>query len=643
MTNDAQESSQSCASFFSSFGDFSLQNKEILDIRISFLLSALQYDPKLSGYYFGTQNGSFVAAFNQQIPTANKYYPSDRSKPLPADTAYSVRIIDQGATPPTDIWYYKNKDLETIATDVMPKTGFPPNLRDWYLYDPRNRLWYQGVEKEKAFYWTYLYSFYPVFERGITAATPIFNSQKEIIAVAGADITFSSLSEFLLAQKIGKTGRVFILEKTGEILLPTETPSTLSGISHETVASAYQEFSTNQKLNFILKQKGIRYLVHIDTLPVVPRRELLIAIIVPLSDYASNLIDTQKQVMLISIAILIISALIIVYFSKRVSSPIVKLATEVDKIRQLDLESETRITSHIKEIRLMDASIAAMRLALRSFGRYVPKEIVKQLIHKGQEITLGGEKKELTVFCSDITGFTTITESCSTETLISLLTEYFDELSKIILEHEGTIDKYIGDGIMAFWGAPLEVKDHAIKACEAALYCQDKLNELNQKRKKEGKPEFKTRFGINTGVVTVGNVGATDRLNYTVIGDPVNITFRLQDIDRIYHTVIIISENVYVNLKNQFLVRPLDYTSVKGKKEKIKIYELVAKKEGDKRILATPEQIELCTAFTKAYEAFGRHEYQLAKNLFEAIHQKFPSDFPTHFYLERIHNLEKHP
>jgi adenylate cyclase len=339
---------------------------------------------------------------------------------------------------------------------------------------------------------------------------------------------------------------------------------------------------------------------------------------------------------LIILAILLLSSLIVIYFSKRISSPIVTLAEEVKKIRDLELESEVRVKSNIKEIFLMDNAIAAMRIALRSFARYVPKKIVKDLIGIGEEIAIGGEKKEITILFSDISGFTTIAESCPIDLLIQLLGEYFDTMSKIILESQGTIDKFTGDGIMAFWGAPISLPNHALRACTAALLCSALLVKFNEDRRKKGLPEFPTRFGINTGTVIVGNIGTSDRINYTVIGDAVNTTARLQEIDKIYHTTIILSEDTYAEVKEEFVVRPLDVIAVKGKKEKIKIFELVAKKGGEKEILATPEQIELCHSFNEGFEAFQRKDFKLALSFFQEIQRKYPEDFPTKIYLDRI-------
>jgi len=341
-------------------------------------------------------------------------------------------------------------------------------------------------------------------------------------------------------------------------------------------------------------------------------------------------------VVLISVGIMALAALLAVVFSRLISRPIVLLAKETEKIEHLILESDLRVKSKISEICLMDHAIASMRIALRSFSRYIPKEIVKRLVEKGQDISLGGEKKEVTIFFSDIAGFTTIAENCPTEELLELLASYFDALSKIILAHQGTIDKYMGDSIMAFWGAPIDMPDHARQCCLAALKCKVFLAAFNARNKKEGRPEFNTRMGICSGPVIVGNIGTEERINYTVIGDSVNTASRLQAAGKTYHTAILINEETKRMVGDEFLVRPLDVIGLRGKKKETKIFELVGLASGDPALRATEEQTALCSAFTEAFSAFQSGDKNRAKELFEKIHQQFPEDHAAALYLERL-------
>jgi adenylate cyclase len=217
-----------------------------------------------------------------------------------------------------------------------------------------------------------------------------------------------------------------------------------------------------------------------------------------------------------------------------------------------------------------------------------------------------------------------------------LLAEYFDEMSRVILENQGTIDKYIGDSIMAFWGAPTEINQPALHACDSALYSLALLKKINAKRSSNEQPQFITKFGIDTGMVIVGNIGTNERMNYTAIGDPVNAAARLQVINSTYHTSIIISENVYTQVKNHFLTRPLDIVNVKGKEKKIKIYELIAKNTPDTLIGATETQKALCRGFTAAYNEYELGNKEISLNLFKELSLAFPNDEPTKFFMKKI-------
>jgi adenylate cyclase len=280
-----------------------------------------------------------------------------------------------------------------------------------------------------------------------------------------------------------------------------------------------------------------------------------------------------------------------------------------------------------------------MKTGLRMFGRYVPAELVRQLVQTGEVACLGGKKKELTFFFSDIAGFTPISESISPESLMAHISEYLDELTNIIMAARGTIDKYIGDSIMAFWGAPIWDPDHAVRACNAALACQKRLTELNKKWEAEGKAALPTRIGIHTGEAIVGNVGSPDRMNYTVLGDNVNLASRLEGANKIYATRIIISESVYECVSELFLCRPLDLIAVRGKGEGIKIYELVEKKGDD----VSTRTAALYQAFARALDKYERRDWDGALEIFSDIHREFPSDQPTLLYIERCKRFQQNP
>ncbi len=212
------------------------------------------------------------------------------------------------------------------------------------------------------------------------------------------------------------------------------------------------------------------------------------------------------------------------------------------------------------------------------FSHYVSPEVIKEILADPNKLELGGEKKELTILFSDIRGFTTISENLPPEKLVQLLNKYLGAMSDLIMESNGVVDKYIGDAIMAFWGAPVKQPNHAQLACETALRMISVLNEKQNEWRKKFGVELRIGIGINTGQAIIGNMGSSKRFDYTIIGDSVNIASRLEGLTKQYGVPIIISDCVKNQAGDKFLFRYLDKTTVKGKKEAIEIYELVGLK-----------------------------------------------------------------
>ena len=207
------------------------------------------------------------------------------------------------------------------------------------------------------------------------------------------------------------------------------------------------------------------------------------------------------------------------------------------------------------------------------FGKYVSKTVVDQMVAQGQQPELGGVDKELTVFFSDIRGFTTLSEAMTPQELVTHLNAYLTAMTDIIMEYQGTLDKYVGDEVMCFWGAPVPQKDHALLACKCALRQMDKLAELNASWSPEKRIDI--GIGINSGIMTVGNMGSIGRMNYTLMGDNVNLGARLEGTNKQYYTHIIISEYTYGLVKDKIVAREIDNIRVKGKNKPVLIYELL--------------------------------------------------------------------
>ncbi len=211
----------------------------------------------------------------------------------------------------------------------------------------------------------------------------------------------------------------------------------------------------------------------------------------------------------------------------------------------------------------------------QTFSKFVSADVVDELLKHPDNLALGGSKKEITIFFSDIRGFTTISEALGPEELVKLLNEYLSAMTDLVIEYKGTIDKYMGDAIMAFWGAPVPLEDHAYYACVAALAQLDYLKILQQRWVERNVPVIDIGIGLNSGPAVVGNMGSSHRMEYTCMGDTINLGSRLEGSNKMYGTNVIISEHTYEKVKDRVIARELDLVRVKGKTLPVRIYELM--------------------------------------------------------------------
>jgi adenylate cyclase len=272
----------------------------------------------------------------------------------------------------------------------------------------------------------------------------------------------------------------------------------------------------------------------------------------------------------------------------------------------------------------------AKRNIRKSFSQYLSPGVI-ELIEKDPEkyIRPGGEVKELSVLFSDIRGFTTISEGLTPDELVHLLNEYFGQMTDFVFATDGTLDKYIGDAIMAFWGSPYPQEDHASRSCACALRMAGGLATLNAKWKAAGRPPISIGIGLNTGLVNVGNMGSARRLSWTVMGDNVNLASRLEGITKQYHVQIVISEATYRQVSSQFVCRELDKIRVKGKNLPVNIYELMD-------VAADKSKYEpLLELFDRAMAAYRSQNWREAAAQFTDVLLKFPDDGPSQVFLER--------
>jgi adenylate cyclase len=267
-----------------------------------------------------------------------------------------------------------------------------------------------------------------------------------------------------------------------------------------------------------------------------------------------------------------------------------------------------------------------------AFQQYLSPEVIRRLLENPD--LLKPRKTEITVMFSDVRGFTSISEKLDAQELAALLNEYLTDMTRIVFRHYGTLDKYIGDAVMAFWGAPFEDRDHATDGCHAALDMIARLKEMQKKWKSEGRPVLDIGVGLCTGVASVGNMGSSLRYGYTALGDTVNLSSRLEGLNKEYATHILLSDTTYAAVEDPLLVfRELDLIRVKGKSQPVTLYELIAARgtpEGD-----TPDLEEHMEFFAQGRACYRERRWQDAQIVFEKLLERWPEDGPARMYLNR--------
>jgi adenylate cyclase len=267
----------------------------------------------------------------------------------------------------------------------------------------------------------------------------------------------------------------------------------------------------------------------------------------------------------------------------------------------------------------------------RMFQQYVPSAVVQELIRQPELLTLGGEEREATILFCDVKGFSRVAEGLSPGELVTLLNEYLTAMTDVIVGNGGVIDKYLGDALMAEFGVPVPLPDHAVRACRAALGMRDELRRLRGEWKRRGMPALYSRTGINTGRVLVGNLGSFRMMDYTCMGDHVNLASRLEGVNKQYGTEILVSEFTWAAVRDHVHGREIDRVRVVGREHPVAIHEIVAMKDAP----LDDATAGMIADFDAALAHFRARRFAEACDLFESLAQRFPDDGPTAIYVER--------
>ncbi len=477
---------------------------------------------------------------------------------------------------------------------------------------------------------------------GMSVARAIYVNPTTIGAVVGTSLRLDILSAALNATKIGRTGELFILDKVGNLIGlsdPARLNFIFSTLKHVT---AINDNLLRDSVNFVLSFSGNQSFSHIPDLPSevasLNGREYLLStfslagvldwtviVLIPRDDYFASSDAGVRNALIVGLcAVVVLVAVAVITSVVLLTLPLRRLARGMDTVADTFSAPTVRRGSFINEVDAMEKAYGNMAAGIHNFSKYVPGPVVRQLLQGTQDPKVGVSSRVCTFFFSDIVGFTSVSERLSEADLSILLCEYFGAMENILQDLHGITTDFLGDGIFVFWNAPTFNDNHALLACEAALRQRVALRDLNTQWRERGFPPLDIRIGINTGPCLVGNFGSNNHMKYTVMGDAVNVASRLEQVNKLFKTSVIIGSSTFAAVKEQFLCRVLDVVVLKGKTAPTMVYELLCRKED-----ATRDQVFLAEKCGDMLNLFLIQDFEGAANVGKTILERFPDDTPS--------------
>jgi len=475
----------------------------------------------------------------------------------------------------------------------------------------------------------------------ISLRVPFFKGV-DFLGCASANITVDVLSRFLDKHRTSARSITLVADRNnGKIIaFPDKQKgvrvendklkiATLADIDDLDVREAHRQHARAGSDSFVFQSptNGEDLIAAFANFPDGFGQPWQVITMTPIDDFVGTLKATNRLMMVVIIILTMVELFFIYFASSRLSRPVENVSRQLQAIESLNFDTPARAPSNIREIARLESAASLLRTSLKSFSSFVPLDVVRQLIKSGIPLTLGVEPRFLTVFFSDLENFSSHSERLAPADLLIQISTYLEEVSGAISEEGGTVDKFIGDGVMAFWNAPVQRPDHVLRACAGALRAARRMERVNDTWEAEGRPRIRIRIGLNCANVLVGNVGSSTRLSYTALGDGVNVAARLEGINKLFGTTICISDSIYDQVKAEILARPLKRVQVKGRKTEFMIYELLALRGSDDPELRIRERDEQLSAMTwKASQLMESGDFPAAENAYRTILESFPGD-----------------
>jgi adenylate cyclase len=594
------------------------------------LLDHLQNNPKLISVFIATTDGQwkYIQNSNQESMIAGRMPPKESN--------FCIWNFDKSKTKESTVSTYTfYKDLDNPIESFEIKNNFDARIRPYF----KNML--SQLENVPSGNFVQINDPYiALVNRKPTflLATPIILKGK-FVGLIAESFEISTISDFLVSNKTSSSSETYIINASNDVMVRTNNINTyheykndgllgfkkLQEFNDSPVGELFQgqvDINNINPFDFINKN-NVRYLVKISEFPIQFDQQWKVLNIAPIEDFLADLKRSNNELILFSLIFIILLMLGCYYASKSISKPIENIIDDLGNLMVLKVAPQREIRSITYELMVLNGAINKLKTTLNAFISYVPRGLVNDLLSTGKPIEAGGESRYLTMLFSDLKDFSVLSESTPSREVLRRVSLYLELFTIAINEEAGTVDKFIGDSVMAFWGAPLLNQNHAYLACVAAIKARTRMIELNKALLDEGYPPLVVRVGIHTDSVLVGNIGSVERMSYTVMGDGVNIASRLEGINKEYATSICVSHNVYKEAGERLWLRPIEQTIVKGRKGSFLIYELLGIRDGGPETIADQRMQRLCKATEIAFNFYSKEQYPEAIQQYQQIIDEF--------------------
>jgi adenylate cyclase len=536
------------------------------------LASMLRNSNQLFSLYAGYDDGSFV-----ELDFIERASPeSNVREGAPEAAKFRLVVISRSneADSLGSSTSYLSDQLEPLTT----KTAAPD-------YDPRERPWYKGAFDPNAGLLTDPYIFFSTGELGYTLRMAIPGGRRGVVA---GDIFLTEAEAMLRKQQLGHSGLAFLFDDAGRVLIHPEMSRmlqqthgkldslpTLKTVDKIGVSDAIEKWEHGgDAQQFFDDGHGRTYVAAFQSIETAGSAHLHLGVFAPLDEFYAAIESERRWLFIVALGFVLATLPFVFWIGSKLSQRLRLLAVETDSIQRFELNDTPRLHSWIREIDELGRSVFTMRALVQTFSSFIPKRLVQQLVQSGTAMTLGGKRREVTMLFTDVVNFTGITENADPTDVMLYTSRYFTVMSEAIMAAHGTVDKFVGDAVMAIWNAPTEDPDHVLNACRAVLACIKANDDLNREFEREGWPVYGTRFGLHAGDAVVGNIGSPDRMNYTVLGANVNLAARLEALNKNYGTTVLVSEAVRTRADERFVFRSVDRIKPKGFAAEFPIFEL---------------------------------------------------------------------